>query len=927
MKNSTTQLLSISLFLALLVYGIYVVLYYLGVPVHTTVLLPSEVQQSLASVCASDAYVCRGAYAFLPFLIDILTRVPFVSWYAVCCLVIYGLFIAGQYVFRQKTSYSLTMKPWKVLVLFIGLLWLLFTCLTLSQNGDLPFRALVAPNPQVYKGTGPEALASLEENYNALKDKGCLRKIGIFGGVAETSEIKIHCLQGAFFTRVLPPGLVLLVLVFEALVVGRLVLRRVLHLLPSSGFAEFVLSMGTGFGGLIIVLWIGALAGVYTSTFGWALALIIPIVGFKEAVYWLDRFLNASWSFTGKWNSVYALLIWFLLTYLAFNYINVIRPFPIGWDDLGSYLNRPRLLVSYGTFIHSMASFQWEYLTSLGFLLFGFDSVFGATASLVINWVQGLFAIFSIMLFGHLFIGKGRGVLSATLYYTLPLVGHFSFADMKIDNAVFSMGVLGMLCVFYALLKEEDRRKAQTWILLGGALIGFAFSMKITAIMVFMATAAVLVGVALHWSAFIGAFFLICALYIKQSTINIPQILDKLNYSANIASPKLAFIIFVIIGVIFLGIACVRSKNHLKQTIISATFFVAGFAIVVYPWLQHNTFLYGGIVPLSSHLTAPNSLTPRMDMFGNSNGDADYVLPPELAVSSQSEHCVSSAGTEELDRYWGNHVGWGHYLTLPWRTVMNLDHAGYYVTPQPIVLLFPLLLLLPFFWKPDGRYMRWLWVGTLFLVAQWTFLANGVVWYGIGMFFGLVIGAEVLVAKAPDKLSRVLMSLLVTISILFGVGMRMWQFNSQRNLFEYAIGKVSARTMEERTIPWYDDIRDIVMQRHEMMPDRPLLYRIGTFIPYFIPKNLEVIGVADHQLDTFNCLYQDSDNAKTLQRLKALGYNSILFDTNTATIEKNPNGSLHQKVNKLVQFLNSEEAGLQMVINDPGAGIVFLLIP
>ena len=164
-------------------------------------------------------------------------------------------------------------------------------------------------------------------------------------------------------------------------------------------------------------------------------------------------------------------------------------------------------------------------------------------------------------------------------------------------------------------------------------------------------------------------------------------------------------------------------------------------------------------------------------------------------------------------------------------------------------------------------------------------------------------------------------------SLLICLGMRFWQFDSQKNLYEYPIGKISAETLRERTIPHYDDITDIVMERHRTMPDRPLMYRIGTFMPYFVPRNLEVIGMTDHQLDSFNCIHQDRDPIKTIARLRKLGFNSIVFDTNTATIEDDPNGSLHKKVRALTDFLNSKEAGLTRVINDPGAGIVFLLIP
>jgi hypothetical protein len=111
------------------------------------------------------------------------------------------------------------------------------------------------------------------------------------------------------------------------------------------------------------------------------------------------------------------------------------------------------------------------------------------------------------------------------------------------------------------------------------------------------------------------------------------------------------------------------------------------------------------------------------------------------------------------------------------------------------------------------------------------------------------------------------------------------------------------------------------------MPDRPYLYRVGTFIPYFIPKNSEVIGATDNQLDLFNCLNQEHNPALTLQRIKALGFNSIIFDTNTATIERDQEGSLHKKVQDFVDFLNNPTLHLQIVINDSQQGVAFILLP
>lgn len=927
MQRNTVQLLSIGLFLGLLVWGFWTLFIYLGAPSHLPVLLDKEAIASLNGLCSPGSLFCNGLYSLFPFIAHTFARLGVFVWYGAICAMLYALAVAWNRVRTGSKELQWTMTPWKVVLLFTGMVWLIFTCLIFAKNGAVPFHTIVEPKAEVYQGVGAEALAALNKNYLELKDRGCLTRIGLFGNVAEASDISMLCFQGTFFTRVLPPLLFALILVFEILVLGRFMLRKLMGIPVDGGVRELMISLGMGVSGWIIVLWVGAVAHVYTGIFGWLLFLIVPLAFFRDAKYWLDKFFFGSWDVVVPWRSVMLLVTWFLLSYLALNYINVVRPFPIGWDDLGSYLNRPRLLVSYGKFVHSMQSFQWEYLTSLGFLLFGFESIFGATVALVINWLQGVLAILAIYTFGRMFMGPGRGILAATLYYTLPLVGHFSFADMKIDNAVFTMSALAMLCLFEALFHlREDVKLQRKWILLGGLFVGIAFGMKATAIMVFMAMGALLMGVILHWIAYPAAILFSGIVFAQQGLINIPKLADRIGFRPDAITPTMLMALFGVAGLAVFGVAAWRNKNAVRNALLGGLILLGGFAITVFPWVEHNNILHGNIIP-RAELKAPNSIGPIIDQYGIRSDETPYSLSPDLATDPSHANCKSTAGSEELDRYWGNHKGWGHYLTLPWRSVMNVDHAGYYVTTQPALLLFPLLLLLPFFWKKEGSWLRWLWVSTLFLLAQWVFFANGIPWYGIGTFFGLVLCLEALIARAPDALSRSAAGFFLTMSILLCLGMRFWQFESQRNLFEYPLGKISAETMRERTIPHYDDITDIVMRRNATMADRPLVYRIGTFMPYFVPRNLEVIGNADHQLDMFNCLYQERDPAITVQRLKALGFNSIIFDTNTATIEKDPNGSLHKKVQALTDFLNSPEAGLDVVIYDPGAGLAFLLIP
>lgn len=933
--------LRLLLFSLLLVWGGYALLVYIGMPIHQAVLIPDAVRTPIADACPGGGEFCLGLHAILPSIFFSITRAaPFV-WYGIWSVVALGVLVAAQFLQYGDWRLRLSLRPITLILLFLASVWLMFTVIAAGTNADQPYVRLYEPIPQVYVSASDQALVALRENFDALQERGCLRYVGQTNNGAGTYDIKGRCVQMAFFTRVVPPMLVLFLLCFVFLTLGRALLR-LLRVPIAHPLAEVVFSIGLGSAGVLVLLWLLSLLSLYTQLAGWALLLLIPAILPKDAWYWLRSFVHRRWMYEAPFYGGALLIGWLLVSYLALNYVNVVRPFPIGWDDLGKYINQARLLVSYGHFIPQLASYQWEYITSLGFLLFGYESIFGATTAMMINWMAGVFAILVTYAFGFLYLGRHRGLLAALLYYALPMVGHFSFADMKVDNAVYTFGSLTVFAIFLTLFPparpaasdeaadeegDEGLLPAIGGMLLAGILAGVAFSLKPTAVMVILALATVIFGVVLHWWAFIGSFFLVWALYGYEGRFNIADIAARVYGSPDALSRSVVIGACVVLGVGLLGYAIFLAPKTLRRVGTMLALFFGTMLLTVAPWLLYNNIQYGNVIP---HLvfTAPNTLTPTFLI--DQGGAIDYgqdirKLPTELQVDTSQ--CVGTSKSEELDRYWGYHSGWGHYLELPWRSVMNSDSAGYYVTTIPALLLFPLLLLLPFFWMRRGRWLRWIFVATLFMLLQWIFFANGIPWYGIGIFLGLVVGLEALVARAPDTPSRVMAAVLVGLSLMIAFAMRFWQFETQSNIFEYAIGKVSAETMRERTIPHYDDIRETIEQRREAMPDRPYVYRIGTFIPYFIPQNLEVLPVADHQLDFFNCLYRERDARLTLKRLLALGFNSMIFDTNTHTIERDPNGSLHRKVEDFVNFVNTPGLGIGIAINDVDGGIAFILLP
>lgn len=932
MDTRLTRILTGALSAVLLLWGGYTFLYYMGVPVHMAMLMESGQTQPILESCG-ESFLCRGWQSIWPSVGHALARGEYFFWFLMLSLVAWGAFVGYRYVMQGKMPEKITMSPWRIALLLLGIVWLLFTTISLSYG---PYREIVEPLPQLYGDASSEGFLALQENFQSLQESDCLMLLGQNQQGAKVYNMNATCIQGSFFVRVLPHILLLSAIAFIFLVVGKTLLQlfriKFEHLLQ-----EAVFSVVLGACGVIVLLYLLALSHLYTANAGWLLLLALPIAMYRNSLYWGRRFINHTWEVPVQLGGLSLVVAFLLLTYIAVNFISVVRPFPIGWDDLGSYVNRPRLLVSYGAFIPTMATFQWEYITSLGFLLFGYDNILGSTAAMQLNFFAGVIAVFVVYGFVRTYLGKG-GALAALLYYSLPLVGHFSFADMKVDNAVFFTGIVTLFAVFLYLFPpmqgtdEEDTSLTGNWkmILLAGVLAGFSFAMKQTGIMTVMSLGAMLLGVFLGASAFFGSVFMIISVYLLQGVLSVPDVFARITGQAADAS-ALPFIIgCIVLGVGLLGLGFYLGRKKAKMSLIATGLFIGGFVVAIGPWMIVNNISRGNILPTSIDFSALNTLSTRMlIMHETPPDDQPYrALPEDLAIDPQHEACQATSRQEELDRYWGFGSGIDHYLLLPWRSVMNLDTAGYYVTTVPILLVFPALFLMPLFWrKKEGRWLRWLSWGTLLILLQWMFLANGVPWYAIAVFFGLIVGLTAIAVRGPDSVSRSIAGTMIGLSLFIAFGARLWQYENMRNLFEYPMGKVSAEAMQERTIPHYDDIRDIVLQRHEMMPERPFVFRMGTFIPYFIPKNLEIIPFADNQLEFFNCLNQEQDHTLTLQRLQALGFNSIIFDTNTHTIERNPNGTLHQKVNKLVSFLNNTSLGMRIVVNDPDRGVAFILLP
>ncbi len=75
---------------------------------------------------------------------------------------------------------------------------------------------------------------------------------------------------------------------------------------------------------------------------------------------WIDRLQPQLLS------AEFAFIIWSFVASVAL--INAIRPMPIGWDDLGVYMNFPKIMAHTGESILGAGMYTWQLITGTGFL-------------------------------------------------------------------------------------------------------------------------------------------------------------------------------------------------------------------------------------------------------------------------------------------------------------------------------------------------------------------------------------------------------------------------------------------------------------------------------------------------------------------------------------------------------------------------------
>lgn len=242
-----------------------------------------------------------------------------------------------------------------------------------------------------------------------------------------------------------------------------------------------------------------------------------------------------------------------------------------------------------------------------------------------------------------------------------------------------------------------SHHKNLAYILIIGTIVGLAFAIKFTSLMLILGLLGVIFYAKFGLAGFVGYFALFVAVFTKgnlwtQLNVNYPK--DDADFLSTVV------IVSLILAVIFFAVAFYQHKaGAFKKALLVSLTFIIGVGIPVSPWLVKNiseTGIHG--IKISDIL----------------NGKGDVFIPDYTRIYTPTElkkiesgditQAISSSGksqNEDLGRYFGYEDGVNNYLKLPLNLTMQSNQPGEYTEITPFFLaLIPVIFLFLAFKNP-----------------------------------------------------------------------------------------------------------------------------------------------------------------------------------------------------------------------------------
>jgi hypothetical protein len=416
---------------------------------------------------------------------------------------------------------------------------------------------------------------------------------------------------------------------------------------------------------------------------------------------------------------------------VSVNLVSVYRPYPIGWDDLGAYMNVPKMISSSGELLALWKMYAWELYTSLWFL-FGSQSY-----AFFLNSFSGILSAILLVVFVRMMLSGKKSwafdlsLLAPVVLLMMPMSVFQLAKDMKLDFWLLAISLMALI-LFFGVLRIWDRgeRTSEKYLLFAliGIFIWVAFSVKVTSLLLLLGVLGTLSFAAygLVW------FFSFCASFIGVFTWG------NMWYMMNVVIPGngdtlLWGGIFLIWGILWLVYASYKAKT--KAFFLEAWILLVSFFLALSPWVMKH---------ISEVSVAESPMSIGTLVSGASQRflpDYSLIYDTERLEEKKSQALLtrglSESGTTvnaDFWRYFGYEQGINNYLKLPYNLSFQVNQAGEFTD---ISFVFFALIPLIFLFLP----YRYIWAEYLLLgvcLALYFYLFPGTISWFLSNIFALV---------------------------------------------------------------------------------------------------------------------------------------------------------------------------------------------
>jgi len=456
---------------------------------------------------------------------------------------------------------------------------------------------------------------------------------------------------------------------------------------------------------------------------------IFLIVSYKEFIWYIKALYNTKLKFDiKKWSYLYLISTEFLFLVLTLilsvSLINIVRPFPIWWDDLWVYMNYPKLLVQAWKIISLWTMYSWQTFTWIWYM-FG-----SATQAFFFNVIWGFLSIISlILIFADLLKTTHTKknffnipLLMWTVFISMPMVVFQQAKDMKLDTWLFFVSIIALYILFkYTFLYLKDKSiftkvtdkilnhsDFDKWnlviFLIIWLLAWFAFSIKFTSLLLISA----MIWLLVFFRLWLVWFFAYISLYLWIFTkANLWGYMNVVVNPNNIAwFENNFFYVSIIIWIFLLVLSFYQNKKNFTYFCKEFWLFIIWILIAISPWIWKNIYDSGGDLSIWKIITW-TSERYKLDKTKIYSDEELVILNEQVNREKVTSSWTST--NEDFGRYLGYEEGINNYIKLPWNLTMQYNQTWEFTGIGYIYLLFiPLIFVfLPF---RKRIYSLWIYV-------------------------------------------------------------------------------------------------------------------------------------------------------------------------------------------------------------------------